>query len=140
MVGKGGKAAGGFGRRGEKKEWGDAAASGPNPPAPHHYWSKEVGKQKRGLGVGGGGWMDGWRPKETHRESRGGAEKRRWRLFAEEPRSHRAIFPFPTQASELAGRRRTATVLTGLPPKRSNNFFGCCGWVVGREEMGERNV
>jgi hypothetical protein len=48
------------------------AASGPNPPA-HHYWSKDVGKQK-------GDWEledAGWRPKETGRESRG-AEKQRW--------------------------------------------------------------
>ena len=43
------------------------AASGPNPPG-HHYWSKDVGKQK-------GDWEleeAGWRPKETGRESRDG--------------------------------------------------------------------
>lgn len=59
-------------------------------------------ESKRGIGS----WrrLDGWRPKETRRESRG-AEKQRWRLFADEP-SHRSLsLPF----SHKQARRRTSS-------------------------------
>jgi len=55
------QAAGGFG--GGSGEGGDAAAgSRPNPP-PHHYWSKDVGKQKEDRELEAAG-LDGWRWRE----------------------------------------------------------------------------
>lgn len=103
----------GFGRGLRDREGGRvsgdaaAAASGirtkPITP-PHHYWSKDVGKQKGELGAGGG-WMDGGQRTEMGRESR--AEKQAEMVTVLQ--MNRATSLVPTQAN---ARQAAASLLT----------------------------
>lgn len=115
---RGKQAAGGFGRgRGEGGDAAAAAGSRPNPP-PHHYWSKDVGKQKEDRELEAAG-LDGWRwregrPKQKRcagKASKGAEKQAEMATVADEP-SHLCLpltlsFPPPHKQAQQQSLQST---------------------------------